>query len=179
MCKPFMRCCKKLFATLFVRYRHPQDARQGFGVTTYNYSLHINTKTATYPDKGVATILEGLRNGLGENTTSNCTVRPDYDYEQPDSVSQTTYDADECCSLCYEVDYCNYWTFFDSKCYLVPLSFSFSTLPPHPPQKTPSVANRKQQTTVEEQPQVSPVATVSPNHRIKTPESTGAPDVAM
>ena len=73
---------------------------------------------ATYPDKGVITMLQGLREGLGENTTAQCTYLQNTDYDQPGQYGTSVYSAQECCSLCFEDDQCNYWTFFAGNCYL-------------------------------------------------------------
>ena len=75
---------------------------------------------ATYPDKGVPTILQALREALGENdTTAECV----YNYnttcytEIDDRTSVTAYTVEECCNLCYQNDLCDNWTFFNSKCH--------------------------------------------------------------
>eukprot|EP01084_Bolivina_argentea_P169080 293127_1 len=48
---------------------------------------------ATYPDKGVITILQGLREGIGENTSAQCTFLKDTDYDQPNSSGIPTYSS--------------------------------------------------------------------------------------
>eukprot|EP01084_Bolivina_argentea_P041129 75902_1 len=88
------------------------------------YSINTNSilgNYCSYPDKGVPTILGALREELeGIKPTTNCTFENNIVYQQPDNnIEYETYSPQECCDLCFEANFCNYWTFAGpSSCWL-------------------------------------------------------------
>merc|ERR1712228_451853 len=76
----------------------------------------------SYPDKGVPTIIQALRDELEDiKPSTNCTFEKNVEYNQEGSMQYTAYSPEECCDLCFEVDFCAYWTFSGgSTCWLKP-----------------------------------------------------------
>ena len=65
-----------------------------------------------YPDKGVPPFLQALREILGENTTKpECQYLNNTYFNETAYFINVAYSPQECCALCYQDDWCNYWSF--------------------------------------------------------------------
>eukprot|EP01084_Bolivina_argentea_P317679 550831_1 len=98
----------------------PLDPSKVTGITVIGpqavYPSLLTGNYVTYPDKGCFTIMQALREGLGEKTNPECTVQHGVFYNG--SLYNTkTYDITECCKSCYEDTQCNYWSYYKGLCY--------------------------------------------------------------
>eukprot|EP01083_Nonionella_stella_P096184 270313_1 len=71
---------------------------------------------AMYPDHGVTTIIQALREAINEtfNGTQNaCKSQPNVIYDQGSNGlnGSMVYNEDECANVCYQDDECNYYSF--------------------------------------------------------------------
>ena len=67
---------------------------------------------ATYPDHGVRSIVQAMREGINESFTAHCTSQKHVIYDQPDGLNGSmVFNEAECAQLCYEDDECAYYSF--------------------------------------------------------------------
>lgn len=84
---------------------------------------------ARYPDRGISTILSGLREYLGDNTTGVCRTSADVAFQ---GVAKKTYvaeDAGHCCQTCSDVEWCRSWSWATGECKLFELHLGSKAAP--------------------------------------------------
>ncbi len=72
---------------------------------------------ATFPQRGVSTVLDGIAAQMGEPTAPACDMQENVDYFVEGQAGVESRSADECCLLCSLSPSCAKWTFFEGRCY--------------------------------------------------------------
>jgi len=72
---------------------------------------------ATFPERGVSTVLDGILQELGVPGTPACDLQQDVDYFVQNEGGVEARGAEECCFLCSLSPSCAKWTFYEGVCY--------------------------------------------------------------